>query len=146
MTSAKVLVAFAIFAAVPNASSVGNVISVPPPATALISPAAAADASNPAISSPDMPGHYALSTEDFGQPPALATLPMLKADGKAYAAAWRVSNIGVAAAGAGAADLSVIRLRGPSARTLPRQTTVPFAIAANQRTPRAELRASSRSG
>src|SRR6185295_4295938 len=50
ITSARVLVALAIVDDVPKNISVGNVSSVPPPATALMSPAAAAAAARPMIS------------------------------------------------------------------------------------------------
>ena len=55
-TSASVLVAFATTGVVPKASSVGNVSNVPPPATALIAPAPAADRTRPKISQPDIMG------------------------------------------------------------------------------------------
>src|SRR5688500_3222425 len=50
MTKAKVLVALAMTGGVPNNNSVGNVTRVPPPATALIIPAAAPERINPTIS------------------------------------------------------------------------------------------------
>src|SRR5581483_3084970 len=54
MVRASVLVALATTGGVPKKSSVGNVTSVPPPATALIAPAAIAAAANPKISNADM--------------------------------------------------------------------------------------------
>src|SRR6185503_15782062 len=112
MTSAKVLVALATFAAVPKASSVGKVIRVPPPATALIRPAAAADASNPAISSPDMPGHYALSSQDFRQHAALRrhhVRPQLHVVARHHAAVLSVAGgrLGGGGPGAGPFPLAV---------------------------------------
>src|SRR5882757_7847720 len=53
-TSASVLVALATIGGVPNRSSVGNVTSVPPPATALIAPPAAAASISPTISVHDI--------------------------------------------------------------------------------------------
>src|SRR6267154_184488 len=54
MTSASVLVALAMIAGVPQSSSVGKVSNVPPPAMALIAPAAVAEATRARISRPDM--------------------------------------------------------------------------------------------
>src|SRR5580765_1758831 len=53
-TSASVLVALATMGGVPNRRSVGNVTSVPPPATALIAPPAAAASTSPTISVHDI--------------------------------------------------------------------------------------------
>ena len=55
ITSASVLVALAMIGGVPNNSSAGKVISVPPPATALMAPPAAAAIIKPRISVSDMP-------------------------------------------------------------------------------------------
>src|SRR5260221_10858127 len=54
MTRASVLVALATTGAVPKASNVGNVTSVPQPATALMAPPATAAKNNPAASVSDM--------------------------------------------------------------------------------------------
>ena len=51
-----VLVALAIIGEVPKNNNTGNVSRVPPPATALIAPAAAPANINETISSQDMPG------------------------------------------------------------------------------------------
>jgi hypothetical protein len=49
-TSASVLVALAITGGVPNNSNTGNVINVPPPATALTAPPAIAAMTKPRLS------------------------------------------------------------------------------------------------
>ena len=54
ITRATVLVALAVTGAVPNSSSTGKVIIVPPPATALMSPAAMAARARQMISVGDM--------------------------------------------------------------------------------------------
>jgi len=54
MTSARVLVAFAMIGGVPKKSSAGKVNRVPPPATALIAPPAAAASISPRISVADI--------------------------------------------------------------------------------------------
>src|SRR6516225_7358585 len=54
MTRARVLVAFAMTEGVLKKSRVGKVTSVPPPATALIAPPAAAARIKPTISGPDI--------------------------------------------------------------------------------------------
>src|SRR6185369_4138924 len=54
MTSATVLVALAMMGNVPKASKVGNVTKVPPPATALMAPAAPPARISPMISAGDM--------------------------------------------------------------------------------------------
>jgi hypothetical protein len=55
-TSASVLVALAVSGGVPKNNKAGNVISVPPPATALITPAAPAADAKAMTSVPDMLG------------------------------------------------------------------------------------------
>ena len=54
MTSASVLVAFAMIGGVPKKSSAGNVTRVPPPATTLTAPPAAAASISPRISVTDI--------------------------------------------------------------------------------------------
>jgi hypothetical protein len=54
MTKASVLVALAVMGVVPNASNAGKVSNVPPPATALMTPAPTAEPTKQIISKPDI--------------------------------------------------------------------------------------------
>ena len=65
-----------------------------------------------------------------------------RSPGETAAALFRVPSAGASEA----RDRILMRLRGPSARMFPRQTTVPVKSATNHRTPRAELSSSSSAG
>ena len=91
MTSASVLVALAMIFGVPKKISTGKVTSVPPPATALIAPAAAPAAASPSISAGCITGIFPRAEDgESGDAQARLTMNTIRiAMHKKYRAPWR---------------------------------------------------------